>query len=236
MKGRTLTLFGIMAAIAAVALIIAHEYITPQGVVLTGGILFILAGLANIIAISRGKASSMGRLFGYMASAASIVFGICMIVFLPSFVPLVTFIFGILIGLLALWQFYILAAGSKPYVLAAWLYVFPIILTVVAVYVLVTKSDAQPLPIILTTGISLAVLALGLLIEGPMLGAARRLALKPKTSETDVKKTDRAEATSSKKEETAGSTKEAAAIGGNEATTAGTGPENAEKKEDKMLQ
>lgn len=178
MKGRTLTLLGILAAIVAAALIIARNYITPLGVVITGGALFILAGLANTIAISRGKASSMGKMFGYMANAASIVFGLCMIVFQSSFVPLVTFIFGLLVAMMAIWQFYVLAAGVKPYTLAAWLYVFPIALSVCAVYILVAKDGPSTLPVILSTGISIAILALGCLLEGGMLGATRRIAIK----------------------------------------------------------
>ncbi|MCM1451947.1 MAG: hypothetical protein NC102_06790 [Clostridium sp.] len=178
MKGRTLTFFGILAAVVAAALIIARNSITPLGVVLTGGILFILAGLANCIAISRNKEAGAGKVFGYVANAASIVFGICMIAFQGSFVPLVTFIFGLLVAMLAIWQFYVLAAAVRPHVLPGWLYVFPIALAVAATYIFVAKDSVAQLPIILVTGISAAVLAAGCLVEGSMLGAARRMDIK----------------------------------------------------------
>jgi len=169
---------GILAAIVATALIIARNHITPEGVVLTGGILFIIAGISNTIAISRNRPSSTSRIFGYLANAASVVLGICMIAFKESFVPLVSFIFGLLVAMFAVWQFYVLAAGCKPYRLPAWLYAFPIALTAIAAYILLTKASLQQMPIMLTTGISVAVLALGCLIEGGMLGAVRRLAAK----------------------------------------------------------
>ncbi len=193
MKGRTLTFLGILAAVIAAALIIARNHITPEGVVLTGGILFIIAGISNTIAISRNRASQMGRMFGYMANAASIVLGICMIVFQESFVPLVSFIFGLLVAMFAVWQFYVLAAGCRPYRLAAWLYVFPIALTAIAAYILLTKASLQEMPIMLSTGIAVAVVALGCIVEGGMLGAARHLAVKEgkrrQEAEADVAET-----------------------------------------------
>lgn len=184
MKGRTLTFLGIIAAIVAAALIIARNHITSEGVVLTGGILFILAGISNTIAISRNRTSSVGRAFGYLTNAAAIVLGICMIAFQEAFVPLVAFIFGLLVAMFAIWQFYVLAAGIKPYSLPAWLYVFPILLTAAAAYIILDKASLPALPIMLTTGISVAILAAGCLIEGGMLGAARHLAVKKAKSVT----------------------------------------------------
>ncbi len=178
MKGRTLTLLGILAGIVAAALIIARNSITPAGVVLTGGTLFILAGICNAIVVSRNRTSTIGRSFGYTANAASIVLGICMMVFVDSFVPLVSFIFGVLVALFAIWQFYVLASGVKPYRLAAWLYVFPIALLGIAAYIIFGKASLEAFPIILSTGIAVAVLALGCLVEGGLLGAARHLTSK----------------------------------------------------------
>lgn len=183
MKGRTLTLLGVLAGLVAAALIIARNHITPAGVVLTGGILFILAGICNAIVVSRNRTSSISRSFGYTANAASIVLGICMIAFVESFVPLVSFIFGVLVALFSIWQFYVLASGIKPYRLAAWLYVFPIALLGIAAYIIFGKASLEAFPIILSTGIAVAVLALGCLVEGGMLGAARHLTSKTKTAD-----------------------------------------------------
>lgn len=196
MKGRTLTFLGILAAIVAAAIIIAQNKITASGIVLTGGILFIIAGLANTIALQRNKAKASGKMFGHVANAASIVLGICMIVFQGSFVPLVSFIFGVLVAMLAVWQFYVLAAAIKPYTLPGWIYTFPILLTASAVYIFVTKGSLPQMPLMLTTGISIAIVGIGCIIEGSLLGAQRRISAKaekaPANEETEAAKPEAA--------------------------------------------
>lgn len=180
MKGKTLSALGLIALIAGVAIIIFYKSITSQGVVLTAGLLFMAVGLANLIVYGRPNrtASSIGKVFTQISNAAAIVLGICMLVFQSTFAPLVSFIFGLLIAVCALWQFFLLAVGTRPYQLHGWLYVFPLLLTAGAIFIFVQKVSSDEV-IVLTTGIAMAVMGVGCFCQGVALGMARRQAEKP---------------------------------------------------------
>lgn len=178
MKGKTLSAIGLIAALAGVAIILFHSQVSKSGIILTGGVLFVAAGVLNLIVYGQSKeGQGFGRLLSQLANAAAIVLGICLLVFKSTFEPMVAFIFGLLIAVCALWQFFLLAIGARPHQLPGWLYAFPLALTAAAIYIFLQKDMAEPLLLIIT-GASLAVVGVGCVIEGACLGVARRAAEK----------------------------------------------------------
>lgn len=176
MKGKTLSAIGLIAVLAGVAIIIFSNRVSKTEIIIGGGILFVAAGLLNLIIYGHSqKGSSIGRLLSQLANAAAIVFGICLLVFSASFEPLIAFIFGLLVSVCCLWQFFMLAIGARPYQLPGWLYVFPLALMGAAVYIFVQNDMAESLLLIIT-GASLATAGLGWICEGTSLGMARRAA------------------------------------------------------------
>lgn len=174
MKGKTLSGFGLIAILAGVAMIFFHSQISKAGIIIAGGVLFVAAGLINLIAYGHSqKGNGLGRLLGQLANAAAIVFGICLLVFSSSFEPLIAFIFGIFIAVCALFQFFMLAIGARPHQLPGWLYVFPLLLTGAAVYIFIQRDMTESLLLIIT-GASVATAGLGWIFEGTSLGMARR--------------------------------------------------------------
>lgn len=176
MKGRSLSVLGIFAAVIGAILIICFNSIKISGVIIVGGILFVCVGLVNLIfytSVTRQE-SGMSKVLTFVTNAAAIVLGICMLVFQTVFAPLITFMFGLFVAICALWQFFVLAVGARPYQLPAWLYTFPILLIVGSVYIFFRRSAHEDTLLMLATGISLAVLGLGCIIEGSALGIARR--------------------------------------------------------------
>lgn len=179
MKGKSLSAIGLIALIAGALLIIFYEYITSAKVVLTGGILFVGVGVSNLIVFGQNTKESRGvaRLFNQIANAAAIVLGICMLVFRDTFLPLVPFIFGLLVAVCSLWQFFLLAVGTRPYQMPAWQYLFPVLLAADAVYIFMQKLTDERV-IVLATGIGIALMGLACVVEGSSLGMCRRRAIK----------------------------------------------------------
>lgn len=169
---------------AGIALTLAYESIRSTGVVTTGGILFIMAGVLNVLVFEGERRRDNQRhgllssTFNRITSAAAVILGACMLIFNGTFVPLVPVMFGILVGITALYQFYLLAIGTRPVMMPGWLYAVPIALSCGAVYIFMQSPDIDDSRIILATGISMAVFGLGELGEGIILGNEQRKALK----------------------------------------------------------
>lgn len=172
MRGRSLTIAGIFAAAVAAILILCYKSINLMGVTITCGILFVAAGLINMIFFGYRTANESSKVLNLVSNAAAIVLGISMLVFRVEFRPMIAFMFGLLVAVCALWQFFVLAVGARPYQLPAWLYLFPVLLAGGSVYIFLTSHNDDSM-MILSTGIAMAVLGLGCLIEGSILGVAR---------------------------------------------------------------
>lgn len=166
MRGRTLLLIGILAAIVAGLLIFFNQTVTTERIVEIGGVIFVGAGLVNLLFFNNGNGAA--RVMTSICNAAAIIFGVCMLVFRSTFEPLIPFAFGLLITICAVWQFYALAIGIRPRMLPAWLYLFPILLVIPAIYIFL-RGNVTDSHIPLITGISIAVFALGAFIEGCMM-------------------------------------------------------------------
>ncbi len=180
MKGKTLSALGLVVLAVGVALIFFCTVVNSGNIVIGAGVAFTVIGVINLILIaSSRKGGSLARVFTQVANGGAIILGICMLVFTTTFTPLVPFVFGIVAAVCALWQFFVLAMGTEPYRLPGWLYVFPLAITGLAVWIFIARpklGDDESL-LTLLTGCSLALTGLGSIIEGSILGHVRRKAL-----------------------------------------------------------
>ena len=185
MKGRNLFLIGLLVLVIGVVLILLHKSVTTGGIVITGGVLFVLAGLLNMavflgakpeIKAHRGMFSSV---FSWVSSVAAAILGLAMLIFEPTFAGLVPFMFGVLIAFGALYQFFLLGYGSRPARLPGWLFVIPTVLTGAAIYLFVAPVPSLAGDIVLlVTGISLAVFGAATMTEVSLVGRHNRVQLK----------------------------------------------------------
>lgn len=176
MKGRSLTIIGIFAAAVAAVLILCYKSISLTGITITCGILFVAVGLVNMIFFGYKSKEDSSKVLTLISNAAAIVLGLSMLVFINEFSPMIAFMLGLLVAVCSLWQFFVLAIGARPHQLPAWLYLFPVILAAGALYIYLKPDygDKNDSVLLLVTGISMAVLGLGCIIEGSILGVARR--------------------------------------------------------------
>lgn len=196
MKGRNLSVISAVVLLVGLAVIFAHRSIHSQGIVITGGALFILAGVFNVLSFDvarkrnkdgRGAVSSI---FNWIGSAAAVILGLFMLVFQPTFVTMVPVMFGILIAFAAFYQLYVLAIAIRPVTLSPWFYIVPVLLALAAVYMFVQEpaytSDAS---IMLTTGISLSFFGIAGIVEGSLVGSAHRKEKAAAKTESEKKTT-----------------------------------------------
>lgn len=172
MKGRSLSILGIIAAAVGAVFIIACKSLNMEVLAIACGAIFVASGLINLIVF--GSAKSDRGTMSFISSAASIVLGITMLAYVANFVTMMPFMLSMLAAACALWQFVTLGLATRPYQLPAWLYSFPLLMTAGAIYIFIIKdSDDQSL-ILVSTGIILVLLGAGCIIEGSALGVARR--------------------------------------------------------------
>lgn len=193
---------GLLALAAGVILIFTYRGISSTGVVMTGGILFILAGIFNVLAAGyerrrAERAGGRGRgvisaTVNWLACAGAVILGVCMLIFQSTFVALIPFIFGVLIAFSAFYQLYLLAYGTRPAMLPGWLYIVPLALAGAAVYLFLQKPELDDAVIMLTTGIALTFFGLATFAEGTMLGTIHRRNIR------DAKAAEKAQAEAAK--------------------------------------
>lgn len=203
MKGRSLIFAAILFLIAGAVLILTYQTTRTDGVVIVGGVMFIVCGLLNILAyfidrpgkkeidedIAAGRTprsrSGLTSALAWISSSAAVILGLCLLIFTSTFTSLVPFVFALLITFCALYQFYLLAIGCRPLRLPAWLFVMPVLMLAAAIYVFVQKpgNDDGEHIIMLITGISFALFGLTLLIESILIGSANRKALQQAKAE-----------------------------------------------------
>jgi len=186
MKGKNLVIMGLPVLAAGIILIIAYQSIRSTGVVITGGILFILSGVLNAVVAgyerrrsARSGNRSRGVLsttFNVLACIGAVTLGICMLIFQNTFVALIPYIFGVPVAVAAIYQLYLLAYGSRPDKLPGWLYIVPLALAGASIYLFLQKPGSDDDTIMLTTGIALSVFGLATVAEGILPGYMRRRA------------------------------------------------------------
>lgn len=213
MKASTTLLSGLLILAAGIVLIICNKEITGHGVVTTVGILFLLAGIINAVLYvgsgrgeaqaqkaaeqtaekvqrANGSQSSLSRVMGIIVSSASIILGICMFVFTETFAHYVPMLFGVLVTIGALIEFYFLALGSKQVDTPTWLYAFPGIMVICALVIfLATLSEST---MMILTGVGCISFGLGGFAQGWVIGLANRKARHEakKEKHTDAKPAD----------------------------------------------
>lgn len=192
MKGKTLFITALMVLAVGIVLCLTHNDIKSSGVVICGGILFIFAGLLNILNVVEYKSQSssgnsvayvkqkttFSKALGWLMTVACVVLGLVMLVFTPTFIKLVPLTFGLLVACCALLQFYILIWGVRPVVLTPWLYFVPVVILGLAIYVFTLEAGTQDALIMLLTGIALSVFGVGTIAEAIMIASKRRKNLK----------------------------------------------------------
>lgn len=185
MKGRKLIFMALPALAAGVALIMTYKSITNLGVIIAGGVLFVLAGVANVMALTssrdkKGKSGIgyFGLAFGWISGAAAVVLGLSMLIFQSTFVGLLPFIFGVIVVFCALFQFFVLSVGIRPLLLAVWFYIFPLMLVGIAVYIFKRQQPDDEHVTMLATGIAFCVFGAAMVLEGIVVGSANRSLLR----------------------------------------------------------
>ena len=194
MKGKTLTMIGVIADVVGAILIISHKSITTHGVVITVGIAFALIGVFNMLVMGKDKApNGLVRVMVQIANIGAVALGVCLLVFASTFVPYVSLVFGVLVMLCSFWQFYLLAVGLRPLTLPAWQYLFPLVLLGGSIYILtltvgndITRHD---MVVVLSTGISIALLGVACMVEGASLGMVRRKLSNEQSAASDAANT-----------------------------------------------
>lgn len=177
MKIHNILLTAITALASGAALIIAKDTISANGVVVVAAIIFIIAGIINAFIFSTDhKKNNMADTFSIFTSIGAAILGICMIIFKPTFISLVPYIFGIIILVAALCQIYITSRGAKPASMPAWLYIPAIILIGISIYVILQSPIKHDQNIMLATGIALCLYGLAALADAALIKPTRKKA------------------------------------------------------------
>lgn len=198
MKGRNLIITGAIALIVGVLMLIFRVQLANGGIVISAGILFVVAGVLNMTVFlgsrdSRGRSriGAFGTAFGWIASAAAVVLGLAMLIFSKAFVALIGFVFAVMLLFAALFQLFLLLFGSRPVRLSNWFFLVPTALIAAAIYIFIRKPDTPGETYDMTfIGISFVVFGLFTIIEGSIIGQANHSAVKKNTQTLVEEKAD----------------------------------------------
>lgn len=169
--------------VAGVAMIITCDTLASVHIVVGGGILFILAGIANMLFFLSARdrhghvrTGAVGSAVGWVASAAAIVLGLAMLLFQQTFVPLVSFIFAVMVLFTAIYQTCLLIFGTRPVRLSPWFFIVPMLLLIAACFIFLQRGDASVTDqrILLVSGCSFAVFGIVSIIEGIIIANGNR--------------------------------------------------------------
>lgn len=187
MKGKNLYLTALIMLVAGVVFILTANTLASFKIVIWAGVLFIIAGLANTIFFlgardrqGRARTGAFGTAVGWVASAAAIVLGLCMLLFQQTFVPLVSFMLAVLLLFTAIFQICLLLFGSRPVRISPWFFLIPILLFGAAVFIYMQKPGETRTDriIMYVTGISFALFGVASVIEGSIIAHANHKARK----------------------------------------------------------
>lgn len=191
LRGIFFTALAIFAA--GVALIVMHQSISSGGIVIAGGILFIVVGLINMALLlserreaAETQKSVMTTVFNWASSGAAVVLGLSMLIFKESFVTMVPRIAGIIVILCALYQLFIIGYSPRSARLSNWLYIVPGTMIVDAVYIFTLSGYDDDARIMLLTGCAFALFGLATFFETFMLARYYRKLLKQEKSEEEL--------------------------------------------------
>lgn len=174
-----------------ILMIIFRNALASYSVVIGCGILFVLAGVANVTVFlgSRDKEGharmgAAGTAIGWLASAAAVVLGVVLVLFRTVFETMVGYMFAVLLLFAALFQFCLLLFGSRPVRLSSWFFLVPMALCGAAVFIFMQQPGRSDYTIMLTTGCSLAFFGLMTIIEAGAVSMGNRALRKKATAPT----------------------------------------------------
>ena len=181
MKGRNLLLMAVGTLAVGILMILFRNALASYGVVIGCGILFILAGVANVTVFlgardrnGHARMGAVGTATGWLASAAAVVLGVVMVLFRTVFETMVGYMFAILLLFGAIFQFCLLLFGSRPVKLSSWFFLVPMALCGAAVFIFMQQPGQSDYTIMLTTGCALAFFGLMTLIEAAAISSGNR--------------------------------------------------------------
>lgn len=186
MKGKNLTLIGVIVFIVGLLLVMFRTTLADGGIVRLAGIIFVGAGLLNMTLFltsrdkdGRAKTGAVGTALGWIASAAAVVLGLSMLIFKGAFVALIGFMFGVLLLFAAVFQMCLLIFGSRPVRIPNWFFLVPAVIVGAAIYIFLRKPDTTgETTDLLITGISLMVFGVASVVEGSIIGQSNRKMLR----------------------------------------------------------
>lgn len=169
--------------VAGVAMIITSDTLASAHIVVGGGILFILAGIANMLFFlgardrhGHVRTGAFGSAVGWVASAAAIVLGTAMLLFQQTFLPLVSFIFAVMVLFAAIYQTCLLLFGTRPMRLSPWFFIVPMLLLVAASYIFLKRGDINTTDqhIMLISGCAFTLFGIVSIVEGIIIAHGNR--------------------------------------------------------------
>ncbi len=182
MKGRNLILMAVGTLAVGILMILFRNTLASNNVVIGCGILFILAGLANVTIFlgsrdkhGRARMGAVGTAIGWVASAAAVVLGVVMVLFRTVFETMVGYMFAVLLLFGAIFQFCLLLFGSRPVRLSSWFFLVPMALCGAAVYIFMQQPGQADYTIMLVTGCALAFFGLMTLVEAAAISSGNRV-------------------------------------------------------------
>ncbi|MDE6397385.1 MAG: DUF308 domain-containing protein [Muribaculaceae bacterium] len=180
MKSTTSLLTGILILAIGVILIICRSQITGSGIVTVAGILFLVTGIVNLILYvtqkdSEGRKRTRGvaALFGWLVSIATIILGLCMLIFNSTFNSMIAFLFGVLVAFGALMLLYAIVFGIRRVMKTpVWTFIFPLAMAGLAAGIFPQKTGAgEDATVMLLTGISLIVFGVAGIVFGSLIAS-----------------------------------------------------------------
>ncbi len=184
MKGKSSILSALIILTLGVVMIIVNRSLTSQGVVIAGGIVFLVASVLNIWSLMRSPKEGARRSWGasaigWITGVAGVILGVSMLIFESAFVALVTFLFGALLVIGAVFHLYVLAISYRPVALPPWLYAVPLLLLGAGVYELYNFGVQNDSLTNIITGSGLVVFAIGVFLESYFIGVHNKAVNKP---------------------------------------------------------
>lgn len=179
--------------VAGVIFIITANTLASFKIVIGAGVLFIIAGLANMVFFlgsrdreGHARSGAFGTAVGWIASAAAIVLGLCMLLFQQTFIPLVSFMLAVLLLFTAIFQICLLIFGSRPIKLTPWFFLIPVLLFGAAVFIYLQRPGETHTDrvIMYVTGIAFALFGTASVAEGLLIAHGNRKARKAQAEES----------------------------------------------------
>jgi uncharacterized membrane protein len=207
MKSKTTIALGIvMMVLGAVAITCRHSF-DSRDVVKLGGILVILASFiseftprvakkvrkgneaadADVeVASTTTTGEKMKGVLRAVVDCAAALFGLVMLWMIDSFVPYIPVTFGLVVFIGSVMMFYNLAVGIRPIMLPGWMYVFPIVLLVLAVAVYEQTTPADDAVVMALTGAAACIYGIGTVLSSMLVAKVSRIV----TDKSEIKSLD----------------------------------------------